>query len=38
VRNAGAIVLMINSQPRVYEKQLRSTFGNNPDTSKALRL
>ncbi|GFR52098.1 hypothetical protein Agub_g14608, partial [Astrephomene gubernaculifera] len=38
VRNAGAILLMIGRNPKVYEKQLRHTFGNNPDTSKALRL
>lgn len=38
VRNAGAILLMIGRSPCVYEKQLRATFGNNPDTSKALRL
>ncbi|EFJ49650.1 hypothetical protein VOLCADRAFT_117105 [Volvox carteri f. nagariensis] len=38
IRNAGAILLMIGHSPMVYEKQLRATFGNNPDTSKALRL
>ncbi len=37
VRNAGAILLMIGHST-MYEKQLRATFGNNPDTSKALRL
>ncbi|GIL50968.1 hypothetical protein Vafri_7043 [Volvox africanus] len=40
IRNAGAILLMIGAgrTSEMYEKQLRATFGNNPDTSKALRL
>ncbi|KAJ9524422.1 hypothetical protein QJQ45_019398 [Haematococcus lacustris] len=34
---AGAIMRMVGTRT-IYERQIRETLGNNPDTSKALRL
>ncbi len=37
VVNCVIILRMVSSQ-LVYEKEIRAALGNNPDTSKALRL